>query len=56
LKADWTRKSPKIAALLESFGRSGVPLYVVYGKNAGDQQVLPQVLSERTLIEAVDSL
>jgi thiol:disulfide interchange protein DsbD len=56
LKADWTSKSPKIAALLESFGRSGVPLYVVYGKNAGDQQVLPQVLSERTLIEAVDSL
>ena len=56
LKADWTRKSPKIAALLESFGRSGVPLYVVYGKGAaGGPRVLPQILSERTLIEAVES-
>ena len=56
LKADWTSKSPKIAALLESFGRSGVPLYVVYGKTAANPQVLPQILSERTLIEAVDNL
>jgi thiol:disulfide interchange protein DsbD len=56
LKADWTSKSPKIAALLESFGRSGVPLYVVYGKAPGEPQVLPQILSERTLIEAVGSL
>ena len=56
LKADWTSKSPKIAALLESFGRSGVPLYVVYGTTAGNPLVLPQILSERTLIEAVDNL
>ncbi|HXJ77875.1 MAG TPA: protein-disulfide reductase DsbD domain-containing protein [Candidatus Methylomirabilis sp.] len=56
LKADWTSKSPKIAALLESFGRSGVPLYVFYGKSAREPQVLPQILSERTLIEAVEHL
>jgi thiol:disulfide interchange protein DsbD len=56
LKADWTNKSPQIAAFLESFGRSGVPLYVVYGRNAGQPQVLPQILSERTLIEAVETL
>ena len=56
LKADWTSKSPKIAALLESFGRSGVPLYVVYGKGrASEPRVLPQILGERTLIEAVES-
>jgi thiol:disulfide interchange protein len=56
LKADWTSKSPKIAALLESFGRSGVPLYVVFGKTGANPQLLPQILSERTLIEAVDKL
>jgi len=56
LKADWTSKSPEIAALLESFGRSGVPLYVVYGNGAaGEPRMLPQILSERTLIEAVES-
>jgi thiol:disulfide interchange protein len=56
LKADWTNKSSKIAALLESFGRSGVPLYVLYGKAAEKAQVLPQILSEGVLIEAVESL
>jgi thiol:disulfide interchange protein DsbD len=56
LKADWTSKSPEIAALLESFGRSGVPLYVVYGRAADPPRVLPQILSERTIIEAVEPL
>ena len=56
LKADWTNKSSQIAAFLESFGRSGVPLYVVYGRNSGKPQLLPQILSERTLIEAVETL
>jgi thiol:disulfide interchange protein DsbD len=56
LKADWTSKSPEIAALLESFGRSGVPLYVVYGRAAHPPRVLPQILSERTIIEAVETL
>jgi thiol:disulfide interchange protein DsbD len=57
LKADWTSKSPEIAALLESFGRSGVPLYVVYGRSAaGTPQVLPQILSETGLIEAIEKI
>jgi thiol:disulfide interchange protein len=56
LKADWTSKSPRIAAFLESFGRSGVPLYVVYGKHSDTPQVLPQILSERILIDAMESL
>ncbi len=56
LKADWTNKSPEIAALLESFGRSGVPLYVVYGRAAERPRVLPQILSERTIVEAVETL
>jgi thiol:disulfide interchange protein len=57
LRADWTNKSPEIAALLESFGRSGVPLYVVYGRSAaGSPQVLPQILSETGLIEAIEKI
>ena len=58
LRADWTSKSPEIAALLASFGRSGVPLYVLYGGGGAPAppRVLPQILSESTLIEAVEKL
>ena len=58
LKADWTSKSPEIAALLASFGRSGVPLYVLYGggRAPAPPRVLPQILSESTLIEAIEKL
>ena len=59
LKADWTSRSAEIAAALGSFGRSGVPLYVVYPARAGgavaaEPRVLPQILSEGTIIEAFD--
>jgi thiol:disulfide interchange protein/DsbC/DsbD-like thiol-disulfide interchange protein len=59
LKADWTSRSAEIASVLGSFGRSGVPLYVVYPSRAGrtvapEPRVLPQILSEGTIIEAID--
>jgi thiol:disulfide interchange protein DsbD len=59
LKADWTSRSAEIASVLESFGRSGVPLYVVYPSRgdravAPEPRVLPQILSEGTLIDAID--
>jgi thiol:disulfide interchange protein/DsbC/DsbD-like thiol-disulfide interchange protein len=59
LKADWTSRSAEIASVLGSFGRSGVPLYVVYPSRAGhpaapEPRVLPQILSEGTIIEAFD--
>jgi thiol:disulfide interchange protein DsbD len=59
LKADWTSRSAEIAAVLGSFGRSGVPLYVVYPSRAGhtvapEPQVLPQILSEGTIIDAIE--
>jgi thiol:disulfide interchange protein DsbD len=56
LRADWTSRSREIAALLESFGRSGVPLYVLYRGRGAPPRVLPQILSERTIIEAVGKL
>jgi len=61
LKADWTRRDPAITAVLGSFGRSGVPLYVLYppaasGRSATEPFVLPQILSEGAVIEALDKL
>jgi thiol:disulfide interchange protein len=55
LKGDWTRQDPEIAAFLQSFGRSGVPLYLLYDGN-GSAMVLPQILTERGVIDALAKL
>ncbi len=62
LKADWTKRDPEIAQVLGSFGRSGVPLYLVYpparpGQPTGaEPSILPQILSEGMIIEAIDKI
>lgn len=55
LKGDWTRQDPEIASFLEGFGRSGVPLYLLYD-GGGSPTVLPQILTESEVIEAVGKL
>jgi thiol:disulfide interchange protein DsbD len=55
LKADWTNQNSEITALLASHGRSGVPLYLYYAPNAEAPIVLPQLLTENTVMAAVDS-
>lgn len=54
LKADWTNRDPVIAKALAEFGRVGVPLYVVYPKNGGEPVILPQLLTEGMVIEAIE--
>ncbi|GEO81553.1 protein-disulfide reductase DsbD family protein [Pararhodospirillum oryzae] len=53
LVADWTRPDPVIAAYLASFGRYGIPFNVVYGPRAPDGIVLPELLSEAAVMEAL---
>ncbi len=53
LKGDWTNSDPQITALLNKFQRSGVPLYLVYPRSSGPAQILPQILSESVVIEAL---
>lgn len=36
LRADWTSQDPKITELLATFGRSGIPFYVVYTSKPGE--------------------
>ena len=43
----------KVGALAEH-GRAGVPLYLVYPKGGGEPTVLPQLLTEGLVIEAVE--
>lgn len=55
MKADWTNRNPDITRLLAKFGRSGVPLYVLFPVNRPDEPiVLPEVLTSSTLLEALE--
>ncbi|MBV8938777.1 MAG: thioredoxin family protein, partial [Alphaproteobacteria bacterium] len=52
LVADWTRKDAEITALLERFGRRGVPLYVYFPPH-GEPRVLPQLLTPGIVLAAI---
>ena len=54
LKGDWTNSDAQITELLTSFRRSGVPLYLLYPKGPGEPVILPQILTETTMIEAIN--
>lgn len=54
LKGDWTNNDPQITALLNQFNRSGVPLYLMYPNRKGSPEILPQILTESTLIDAIE--
>ncbi len=53
LRADWTRPDPAVTAYLQSFGRYGVPLNVVYGPGRPDGIVLPELLTARAVTDAL---
>ncbi len=50
---DWTRRDGEILAVLESFGRAGVPLYLVYPADGGAPEILPQILTREGVTEAI---
>lgn len=55
LLADYTRENPVMAAELKRFGRAGVPLVVVYPRNAADAPiVLPEVLTPGLVLGALE--
>jgi suppressor for copper-sensitivity B len=54
MRADWTRPDPAISAYLQSFGRYGVPLNVVYGPGTPAGEALPELLTTDIVIQALD--
>lgn len=56
MKADWTRSDPEITTLLREFGRNGVPLYVLYGSQGSEAQVLPQLLTPGVILKALENI
>ena len=56
LKGDWTHKDPEITQLLNQYNRNGVPLYLVFSKGSGRADILPQLLTKTSLLDALDSV
>ena len=59
MKGDWTRRDPAITDYLAQYQRNGVPLYVVYARDSGENgngRVLPQVLSPGLVVQALENL
>jgi thiol:disulfide interchange protein DsbD len=56
LVADWTRRDPAITRQLERYGRSGVPLYLLYSPAHDQPVLLPQLLTEGIVADAINQL
>jgi thiol:disulfide interchange protein DsbD len=53
LKGDWTNRDPDITALLDAHNRAGVPLYLVYPASGAPPRILPQILTESLVVDAL---
>ena len=53
LKGDWTSQDAAITNYLAGFGRNSVPLYVLYPRNGGTPEVLPQLLTPSLVADAL---
>ena len=51
-EADWTNRDSNITEMLNKFGRTGVPLYLLY-KIDSTATVLPELLTESSFIAAL---
>ena len=55
--ADWTRNDPAITKELKRFGRTGVPLYVVYGPDKSQEpKILPQMLTADIVTGSINEM
>lgn len=55
MQADWTRPDPRIQAYLESNGRFGIPLNIVYGPSAPEGIPLSEVLTPSAVIAVIET-
>ncbi|MDA0336942.1 MAG: thioredoxin family protein, partial [bacterium] len=54
VKADWTSRNAEITKMLRAFGRSGVPLYVIFpGGKPEHPLVLPEVITVGILLDGL---
>jgi suppressor for copper-sensitivity B len=55
MQADWTRPDDRIARYLAANGRYGIPFNAVYGPGAPAGIVLPEILSESAVLDALSA-
>jgi thiol:disulfide interchange protein DsbD len=53
LRADWTRRDAAISRELTRLGRNGVPVYAMYRPGQPVPQLLPELLTTRTVLDAL---
>jgi thiol:disulfide interchange protein DsbD len=56
VKADWTNRNPEITRALGSFGRNGVPLYVIYSEDLSEPMILPELLTPGIVLDALEKV
>jgi thiol:disulfide interchange protein DsbD len=56
LKADWTRRDPRITAELASLGRNAIPVYAIYLPGGEAPRLLPEVLTPSIVLGEVAKL
>jgi thiol:disulfide interchange protein DsbD len=56
MKGDWTNKDPQITEMLRRYERSGVPLYLLFPGNGQEALVLPNILTEGILTDALQQV
>ncbi len=56
MRADWTSYDPQITRALASYGRSGVPLYVLHPGDGSDPMILPSILTTSIVLDALEAL
>jgi suppressor for copper-sensitivity B len=54
MQADWTNPDPVISAFLQKYGRYGIPFNAVFGPGTPQGLVLPELLSTKAVMEAID--
>lgn len=56
MKADWTNYDEKITRALREFGRSGIPLYVLYDGSGATPHVLPEIITPQIILNALKNV
>ncbi|MDB3941225.1 hypothetical protein N9406_09685 [Verrucomicrobiales bacterium] len=58
LIADWTNRDPEIAGILKEYGRSGVPLYLLYPADQSQKAIaLPDgIVTAGMVFDAIEKV
>ncbi len=54
MRADWTNRNEQILSFLQKHQRQGIPFNIVYSKKHPEGVVLPELLTEKIILEALE--